>query len=126
MPARPGSWKRPLLRGRRARVSLEDAAPQFSDELEQALARIEPQLAATIADLEIVDICDCSDPDCASFYTVKRTRAAWMWHRSGRSIELNPDVTVDVVGDTIIAVEAYRRPALREALRQLREPEPGG
>ncbi|MDE3130081.1 MAG: hypothetical protein KGL16_02930 [Acidobacteriota bacterium] len=105
------------------RVALEDAAPLFSDELEQALARIEPTLAAAVAELEIVDVCACSDPDCASFYTVRRTRTGWLWRRGGSTIELNPDVTVDVVDDTIIAVEAYRRPALREALQQLRNPQ---
>lgn len=83
---------------------------------------MEPALAATVAELEIIDACECSDPECASFYTVRRNRAGWLWRRGGRTIELNPDVTVDVVDDTIIAVEAYRRPALREALQQLREP----
>lgn len=114
-------WKRPLFSCRPARVALEDAAPEFSDELEEGLARIEPQLAAAISDLMIAAVCDCSDPDCASFYTVSRNRAAWLWRRGGRNIELNPDVTVDVVGDTIIAVEAYRRPALRKALEHLRQ-----
>ena len=113
-----GRWRSQLPRHRQPRVSLEDAAPQFSDELERALARTEPELAAAVADLEIVDTCECSDPDCASFYTVSRGRAGWLWRRGGRNIELNPDLTVDVVGDTIIAVEAYRRPALRQALHE--------
>jgi hypothetical protein len=100
-------------------VTLAEAAPGFSDELKRALARREPLLAAASADLKIVAACGCGDPDCASFYAVKPSRAARLWRRGGRSIELNPDVTVDVVGGTIIAIEVHRRPQLRKALRNL-------
>lgn len=108
-----------LFQRRPAQLALEDVEPSFSDELEQALARLEAPLAAAIVDLQVVDACRCSDPDCASFYTVNRYRAAWLWHRGGRNIDVNPDITVDVVGDTVIAVEVHRRPALRAALERL-------
>ncbi len=63
---------------------LSELAPEFAAELVALLsARGEPNLARSIPTLPVVELCRCSDPRCASFYTIPRFAANWRWPQGG-------------------------------------------
>lgn len=102
-----------------APLQLSDLDPALADELRTSLAAAgEPPLAQAAAKLTIVESCRCDDPACASFYAVDRFHAAWYWGRHGRTIPLRPGLSIDAVGERIIAVEVHGRPTLRYALER--------
>jgi cold shock CspA family protein len=106
---------RPLLSG---------VLPRFAAELEAALARDDPDLAAQVQGLRIGRICSCGDPTCMTFDIPGRRRRDHSY-----SIELEKLgglVIVDVAkrgraktapaGPRILGVEVLYRPDLREQL----------
>lgn len=98
---------------------LEDVDPELSEELQQLLAaQGHAALAHAALDLRLIEPCQCNDPTCASFYTLSRFQAAWLWNRGGQTLTLRtePTLSVDVIGDRIVAVEVLQRPKLRNAL----------
>ena len=102
---------------RAAPVQLSDLDPALAHELRASLAEAsEPVLAEAAAQLTIVEPCRCDDPDCASFYAVDRFHAVWYWGRHGRTIPLRPGLSIDAVGERVIAVEIHNHPTLRHAL----------
>ncbi len=99
---------------------LSALAPEFAAELAALLAaRGEPILARSITTLPVVELCRCSDPRCASFYTVPRFAANWRWPQGGR-LELDASagtIRVDTAGGLIVSVEVLDRPQLATALQ---------
>ena len=108
--------------GRAEPVPLRELDPELAHELRAVLlASRDPELANAVGDLAVAEPCRCDDPECASFYTVDRFRAAWYWGRRGRTIPLRPGLSIDAAGTRIIAVEVHDRPSLRRALEEVGE-----
>lgn len=63
------------------------------------------QLASSIEGLCVVERCDCGQAGCQSFYTVSERQAQWLWRKGGRTIALEPCLSIDVAEGAIIAVE---------------------
>lgn len=98
-------------------LPLRDLDPALAEELEAALHTVgEAALASAAATITVVDRCRCSDPDCASIYTAPQ-HTRWHWRRGGRTVELSDNLSVDTVGEQIIAIEAFYRPTLKQTLQ---------
>jgi hypothetical protein len=72
----------------------------------------------------VVEPCTCDRPDCASFYTVPRFQASWLWGRGGTTIQLTGElgaIGVDVVAGRIVAIEVARPGPLRASVRSTDE-----
>jgi len=99
---------------------LSALAPEFAAELAALLStRGEPILARSITTLPVVELCRCSDPRCASFYTVPRFAANWRWPQGG-ALDLHASagtIRVDTAGGQIISVEVLDRPPLATTLQ---------
>lgn len=101
-------------------VPLSELDPELAHELRAALIPSrDSELANAVADLAVAESCRCDDPECASFYTVDRFRAAWYWGRRGRTIPLRAGLSIDAAVGRIIAVEVHARPSLRRALEEI-------
>ena len=100
-----------------------EVAADFAVELEGLLLEAGREgLGASVRGLRVVERCPCNDPSCASFYTVPRSNASWLWCRGGETVELRPSVgtlSVDAVDETIVSLEVRRRESLREILTHL-------
>jgi hypothetical protein len=99
-------------------VLLAETLPQLARELEELLKRQgEPELAAQVSHLAIVDRCRCGDEFCSSFYTQpKPDGRCGPYHRC---MDLDADegmLIVDVVADTIAHVEVLNRDDIRKKL----------
>jgi hypothetical protein len=105
---------------------LGNVLPQFAAELESALERCEPSLAAQVRGLPIGRLCRCDDPTCATFDVPGRRRADY-----AESVELDDlegMIVIDVAepglgrraagasAPRIIGVEVLGRPDVREQL----------
>jgi len=100
---------------------LSDLAPEFAAELVALLsARGEPNLARSITTLPVIELCRCSDPRCASFYTIPRFAANWRWPQGGSTLDLDASagtIRVDTAGGQIVSVEVLDRPQLATTLQ---------
>jgi hypothetical protein len=100
---------------------LSEFAPEFASELARALAAAgHSELARAVPGLLVVEPCTCNQPDCASFYTVPRFQASWLWGHRGKTIHLTSEgglIGVDVVYERILAIEVARPDPLRASVR---------
>lgn len=90
-----------------------DRWPILASELRAALIdEDEPALADYVGEARIVQLCDCSDDFCQSFYTAPPPDGPW--GHGHRNIWLTPPwqgmLILDVVGDSITYVEVLDRP----------------
>jgi hypothetical protein len=99
-------------------VLLAETRPQLARELEELLKRQgEPELAAQVSHLAIVDRCRCGDEFCSSFYT--QPKPDGRYGPDHRCMDLDADegmLIVDVVADTIAHVEVLNRDDIRKKL----------
>ena len=97
---------------------LAETRPQLARELEELLKRQgEPELAAQVSHLAIVDRCRCGDEFCSSFYT--QPKPDGRYGPDHRCMDLDADegmLIVDVVADTIAHVEVLNRDDIRKKL----------
>ena len=97
---------------------LAETLPQLARELEELLERQgEPELAAQVSHLAIVDRCRCGDEFCSSFYTQPKPDGGY--GPDHRCMDLDADegmLIVDVVADTIAHVEVLNRDDIRKKL----------
>jgi hypothetical protein len=91
------TWEPPLL---------SDMLPGLAHELQQLLIeQDEPELAAQVPGLRIVDRCRCGDDFCATFYVQPRPKRAY--GPDHRNVPLTPKegmLILDVVGEKIVEV----------------------
>jgi hypothetical protein len=92
-------------------VSIGRIFPSLSQELESLLiAQGEPDLAAQVPELRIVDRCRCFDDYCATFYTKPKPEGGFgSGHRSVPLAPAKGELVLDVVDDVIAAVEVFHR-----------------
>jgi hypothetical protein len=99
-------------------VLLTNVLPKLAVELEQLLREHgEPELAAQVSTLAIVDRCRCGDDFCSSFYTQPKPKGAY--GSEYRAIDLDAArgmVIVDVVSGRIAHVELLNRDDVRRVL----------
>jgi hypothetical protein len=99
-------------------VLLADTLPEFALELERLLAKAgQPELAAQVPGLRIVDRCRCGDDFCSSFYTQPKPQGSY--GAGHNTLELDPDegmILLDVVGGAIAHVEILNRDDIRRKL----------
>lgn len=97
---------------------LAETLPDFALELQQLLAKAsEPELAAQIPGLVILDRCRCGDDFCSSFYTQPEPEESY--GPDHRCMDLDADegmVLLDVVAGTIAHVEVLNRDDVRRKL----------
>jgi hypothetical protein len=100
------------------RLLLTETLPAFAAELRQLLIeKGQPDLAAQVPGLMILDRCRCKDDFCATFYTRPKPNGAYgpgHWN-----VALTPDegmLILDVVGGRIACVEVLDRNEIREML----------
>jgi hypothetical protein len=99
---------------------LTEALPELAQELEELLAKQEPEIALQVRQLRIVDRCRCGDDFCAMFYTVPRPKGSW--GRGHRNISLGCKtgrLVLDVVDDKVTAVEVLDRDDIRKKLDEI-------
>jgi hypothetical protein len=103
---------------RRESMLLTEILPILADELERLLKKSgEPELAAQVPQLTIVDRCRCGDDFCASFYTKPKPKGTY--GPGHRCKELEPAegmLILDVVAGTIVHVEVLYRDEIRKKL----------
>jgi len=97
---------------------LADTLPTFAAELRQLLIeQSEPELAAQVSGLAIVDRCRCGDDFCGTFYTQPKPKCAYgPGHRNAALSPSEGMVILDVVAGEIACVEVLDRPDVRDAL----------
>ncbi len=97
---------------------LADVLPVFSAELRQLLEEQgEPQLAAQVSGLAILDRCRCGDVFCATIYTQPRPKDGYVaGHRNVRLLPEDGMLILDVVAGKIACVEVLDRNDVREKL----------
>jgi hypothetical protein len=97
---------------------LTDTLPTFAAELRQLLIeKGEPELAAQVPGLMILDRCRCGDANCGTFYAEPKPEGSF--GPGHRDVVLTPDegtVILDVVAGQIACVEVLDRPDIREKL----------
>jgi hypothetical protein len=89
-----------------------DRWPVLAGQLREALlAGGEPDLASTMAALEVVDPCGCGDVFCQIFYTAPKPDGAYgPGHRNVALVAPWAGMLIlDVVGDKIVFVEVLDR-----------------
>ena len=95
------------------------ALPQLACELEGLLTKHgEPELAAQVPGLRIVDRCRCGDDFCATFYTQPKPNGRY--GSDHRNVALEPEqgmLILDIVGGRIACVEVLYRDEVRRALQ---------
>jgi hypothetical protein len=100
------------------RLLLTEVLPAFVTELRQLLeAQGEPELAAQVPGLVILDRCRCGDDFCATFYTQPKPDGAY--GPGHRNVALTPEegmLILDVVAGEIACVEVLDRKDVREKL----------
>ena len=97
---------------------LIDVVPSLAAELATLLVEAEePELAAQIRGLGIVDRCRCGDDFCGSLNTQPKPNGSYS--PDHRTLALTPDkgmVIIDVVASRIMFVEVLYRDAIRKAV----------
>jgi hypothetical protein len=100
------------------RLFLTDTLPAFAAELRQLLTeRGEPELAAQVPGLAILDRCRCGDDICATIYT--KPKPVGGFGPGHRNVRLMPDegmLILDVVAGEIACVEVLDRDDVRRKL----------
>jgi hypothetical protein len=93
------------------RLLLTDTLPAFATELRQLLEEQgEPELAAQISSLVILDRCRCGDNICATFYTHATPKGSF--GPGLRNVRLMPEegmLILDVVAGEIACIEVLDR-----------------
>jgi hypothetical protein len=106
------AWEPPLLL---------DVLPSLAEELRTLLVeQNEPELAAQIPGLRIVDRCLCGDDFCATFYV--RPKPTGAYGPDHRNVALTPKegmLILDVVGEKIAGVEVLYRDDIRKAVESI-------
>jgi hypothetical protein len=99
-------------------ATVTEVFPEFARELEQLTASSErPELARDVASLSIVDRCKCGQANCAHFYTAPPPAGSYGPAHSNVMLDADSGLVVlDVVGDTIVAVEVLDRPDVKRRL----------
>ena len=101
------------------RLLLNEVLPILAKEIEELLnRRNEPELAAQITSLTIVDRCRCGEDFCSAFYVEPKPAGAY--GPGHRNVELEPDsgmIILDVVNDRIMQVEVLYRDEVRRAIQ---------
>ena len=97
---------------------LANLLSELATELQDLLSEQgEPELAAQVSGLRVVDRCRCGDDFCGTFYVLPKPNGAYgPFHRN---ICLEPNtgmIILDVVGDKIAAVEVLYRNEVRRRL----------
>jgi len=97
-------------------VLLADTLPELALELERLLARAgQPELAAQIPGLVILDRCRCGDDFCSSFYTQPKLEGRY--GPGHVCMDLDADegmVLLDVITGKIVHVEILNRATSEE------------
>jgi hypothetical protein len=100
------------------RLLLAHVLPAFAAELRQLLEEQgEPELAAQVPGVAILERCRCGDDFCSTFYTQPRPKGGY--GPGHRNVPLTPDegmVILDVVGAEIACVEVLDQNDVREKL----------
>ena len=98
-----------------------DALPQLACELEGLLTEQgEPELAAQVPSLRIVERCRCGDDFCSTFYTQPKPKGRY--GSKHHCVLLEPErgmLILDVVGGRIACVEVLYRDEVRRALQAI-------
>ena len=106
MPEKPGPHR------------LITTLPSLASELQSLLLEAnEPELAAQILDLKIVDRCRCGDDFCGSFYAEPKPHGSY--GPNHRNVALTPEegwLILDVVAGKIMFVEVLYRREIRDVL----------
>jgi hypothetical protein len=100
---------------------ISDALPGLAHELTTLLLKDgEPELAAQVQQLHIVDRCRCGDDFCATFYTVPCPRGAWGTGHRNLSLDCEHGMLIlDVVDDKLTCVEVLDRDDIRKRLHEI-------
>lgn len=100
------------------RPLLTDTLPMFSAELRQLLEeRGEPELAAQVPGLKILDRCRCGDDICGTFYTQPKPNDGFgPGHRNVRLMPEHGMLILDVVAGEIACIEVLDRNDVRTKL----------
>ena len=97
--------------GRISAATRDPIDRQLAEALREHLTEAsQPELAATVEQLRVVEPCRCGEPGCKSFYTLPAHRVRRLWGKAGETIELAPGLAVDVVDGAIVAVEILQVP----------------
>jgi hypothetical protein len=91
--------------------------PALSTGIQQLLAgQGEPDLAAQVPGLSVIDRCRCGDDFCGTFYVLPKPDGAY--GPGHRNVELTPKgmIILDVTADKIAAVEVLYRDEIRQKL----------
>jgi len=95
-----------------------DMFPTLATELQELLAEQgEPQLAAQVPGLAVVERCRCKDDFCGMFYILPKPDGAY--GPGHRNVALTPRegmLILDVVADKIAAIEVLYRDDIRQKL----------
>jgi len=93
--------------------------PALSTELQQLLAEQgEPELAAQVPNISVIERCRCEDDFCGTFYVLPKPAGAY--GPGHRNVSLEPGrgmLILDVVNDKIAAVEVLYRDEIRQRLQ---------
>jgi len=100
---------------------ISDALPELAHELETLLLKCgEPDLAAQIRLLHIVDRCRCREDFCATFYTEPRPGGSWGAGHRNISLDCEQGMLIlDVVDHKLKCVEVLDRPEVRKRLHEI-------
>lgn len=98
--------------------SLREVLPDLVGEIQGLLVKQEePELAAQVPALRIVDRCRCGDDFCGTFYTQFRSKDGYA--PDHRNVVLSPKegmLILDVIEGRIVCVEALYRDEIRQAI----------
>jgi hypothetical protein len=100
-------------------LRLTECLPEFADEL-RGLLKDQPDLAASVENLEFIQSCPCEDEFCASFYTLPPPQGTW--GDSHENIVLEPEtgmIILDVIERQIGMVEVLNRNDVKVSLEKL-------
>ncbi len=103
------------------KIRLENVAPEFSDEIQRSLeADGLFELAAQVGGLEIMDLCDCDQSNCSTFYTLPKPDGAYGPTHENVVIDSKTGLIVlDVIDQKIACVEVLDRADFKEKLGEM-------
>ena len=101
-----------------SQTKVRDLIPEFSRELQTLVTKAgRPDLGEQIPDLPIVARCRCGESNCAHFYTAPPPAGAYPpGHTCLPLASAAGLLTLDLIGDRIVAVEILDRPDLKLTL----------